>query len=119
MNINVDEILIVMIVLLSLLIIYKIINGGWFLRTMIGSDKSQQKIKVNPNKHNKNTKANTSVGVGHNNDVVCDPPGGERDDKYCRDNTLWMDGKCKHVCLNYDSIWPIWRSCIEGGYRCK
>ena len=109
MNINIEEILIVIIAFLI----------GWFLRTMIGSDKSQQKIKVNTNKHNKNTKANTSVGVGHNNDVVCDPPGeGDRGDKYCRDNTLYMNGSCKHVCLNWDSIWP-WSSCTEGGYRCK
>ena len=120
MNITLEEILMVII---SFLI-------GWFLRTMIGSDKSQQKIKVNTNKHNKNTKVNTnkhnkntkvntSVGVGHNNDVVCDPPDeGWRGDKYCRDNTLYMDGKCKHVCLNWDSIWP-WSSCTEGGYRCK
>jgi hypothetical protein len=96
MNITLEEILMVII---SFLI-------GWFLRTMIGSDKSQQKIKVNTDKHNKNTRANTSVGVGVGDDflISCDPTDPERGNSYCKDHA-GSGTSCNSTCSDRDPLW--------------
>ena len=100
MNITLEEILMVII---SFLI-------GWFLRTMIGSDKSQQKIKVNTDKHNKNTRANTSVGVGVGDDF----------DMSCDSSTVCPGStSCNHTCQLWDSSIPFYRDCLEWGNYCN